>query len=80
MTKAQAISATRAAILAAEASGGLVVREMPGEMDWRHAEGAAQGFKVKGWNDALAAVRANAVKVDHIPEVSKMVIAEPPHE
>ena len=29
---------------------------------------------------ANAAIRASAVEVDHIAEVSKMVIAEPPHD
>lgn len=40
-----------------------------------HAEGPVCGTEA----EALAAVRALAVEVDHIAEVSKMVIAEPPH-
>jgi hypothetical protein len=70
---------TRAAILAVTEHGGLVVGKMPGDVT--HLFGPpGEKQRAEGWNLALAAVRANAVRVDHIPEVSKMVIAEPPHE
>ncbi len=49
--------------LAAAAADGVVLTRVPKQMDWRHSEGAAQGFKVKGWNDALAAVLAGKVTV-----------------
>tara|TARA_R110002126_G_scaffold2345_9_gene13514 strand:- start:1000 stop:1335 length:336 start_codon:yes stop_codon:yes gene_type:complete len=70
----------RAAILAVHAHGGLVVGKMPEE--WGDTGNCSQHLQAfyDGHNHALAAVRANTVRVDHIPEVSKMVIAEPPHE
>ena len=62
MTKAQAISATRAAIRALHERGGLVVGKMPGEaIDWRF-----HNMWLSGHNAALAAVRANAVKVEGV--------------
>jgi len=52
----------RAAILAVEASGGLVVGKMPGEaVDWRF-----HNMWLSGHNAALAAVRANAVEVEGV--------------
>ena len=51
----------RAAVRAAHAAGAILVAEMPGEMDWRRLDGIAHGMKSRGWNDALAAVRAKAI-------------------
>ena len=69
----------RAAIRAVVARGGLVLREMPGEVACDDSLALYAKGRRTGFNAALAAVRAAAVKVDHIPDVSKMVIAEPPH-
>lgn len=44
-------------------AAGYVVTKVPDERDWRHTESAAQGFKVKGWNDCRAEMLANAVEV-----------------
>jgi|GEM_PF-6615202 len=69
----------RAAIRACHDAGGLVLREVPGNKRGDDDLSAYQQGVEVGWNNALAAVRASAVEVDHIAEVSKMVIAEPPH-
>lgn len=50
----------RAALRAAEASGGLVVGKMPEKAASNHS----MGLWGDGYNAALAAVRANAVKVE----------------
>jgi hypothetical protein len=57
------LSAAVRAFLAAAEADGAVFTLVPERMDWRHAEGAAQGFKVKGWNDCIAAVLAWKVTV-----------------
>lgn len=44
------------AYLATMAEAGWVMVRDVGEMDWRHTEGAAQGFKVNGWNACRAAM------------------------
>ena len=69
----------RAAIRACQDAGGLVLRKVPGNKRGDDDLSAYQQGGEVGWNNALAAVRALAVEVDHIAEVSKMVIAEPPH-
>jgi hypothetical protein len=52
----------RAAIRAAEASGGLVVGKMPEKAASNHS----MGLWGDGYNAALAEVRANAVKVEGV--------------
>ena len=70
------LRATRAAIRALPA--GWVVAQVPGFILTEECD-ATEYHDAAGWNRALAAVRASAVGVDHIAEVSKMVIAESPH-
>ena len=54
---------TRAAIRTVEASGGLVVGKMPGDVI--HLFGPpGEKQRAEGWTLALGAVRANAVKVE----------------
>ncbi len=66
---AEAISniVIRAYLRARREIDGAVLCRVPEEMDWRHAEGAAQGFKVKGWNacrsETLASAEANDADV-----------------
>jgi len=54
---------TRAAIRAITASGGLVVGKMPDEMKALAVTQWSKGW-LEGHKEALAAVRANAVKVE----------------
>ena len=56
---------TRAAILAVTEHGGLVVGKMPGDVT--HLFGPpGEKQRAEGWNLALAAVRANAVRVEGV--------------
>lgn len=57
---------TRAAIRAVTERGGLVVGEMPGDVVFPDDASEDTGPYARGHNGALAAVRANAVKVEGV--------------
>lgn len=65
-TRGVMLDAARAAIRAVEASGGVVVGKMPGDRVVATANSERWQAYYEGHNEALAAVRANAVKVEGV--------------